>query len=219
MKKLDVPQSGSQASTTASRNRFGQYDRTRAIPINPNSTRQSLARSRLSELSVAWRALSSAERIAWNEYGASHPRTDSLGQTVYPTGHQSFVGVNSALVNAGLPQTTVPPVDVDLPAPELTLTINDTPTFTVAFAPTPLDNGSKMVVEASPMVSAGRTFNGDYRFIQASAADAASPVNVAAAYTAKFGALAAGLRVFVRAYVILPSGQRTVGVVQTAIIG
>lgn len=218
MKKLDVPQSGSQANTTASRNRFGQYDRTRAIPVNPNSTRQSLARSRLSELSVAWRALSDSERIAWNEYGSAHARTDSLGQAVFPTGHQSFVGVNSGLVNAGLAQVTVPPVYVDLAAPELVLTATNAPVFTVAFTPTPLDNGSKLVVEASPMMSAGRTFNGDYRFVQVSAADAASPLNIAAAYAAKYGALAAGLRVFVRAFRILPSGQRSASVVTSKII-
>ncbi len=218
MKKLDVPQSGSQANTTASRNRFGQYDRTRAVPVNPNSARQSLSRSRLSELSVAWRALSDAERISWNEYGSAHPRTDSLGQTVAPTGHQSFVGVNSGLVNAGLAQVTAPPVDIDLPAPELVLTVAASPTFSVAFAPTPLSGGAKMVIQASPSISAGRSFNGDYRFIQASAADAVSPVNIAAAYAAKFGALASGLRVFVRAYVILPSGQRSVGVVVSKVI-
>lgn len=207
MKKLDVPQSGSQANTTASRNRFGQYNRTRAMPVNPNSTRQSLARSRLSELSVAWRGLSDAERAAWNEYGASHPRVDSLGQTVYPTGHQSFVGINAALVNAGMAQVTEPPVDVDVAAPEIVVTAEEPSTLSVAFTPTPGVNGGRLVVEASPPVSAGRTFNGDWRFIIGGAGNTASPLAAGVAYAAKFGDLQEGLRVFVRARFVQPTGQ------------
>lgn len=207
MKKIDVPQSGSQANTTASRNRYGQYNRTRAIPVNPNSARQSLARSRLSELSSAWRALSPSEQSAWNEYSAAHPRTDSLGQTVFLTGHQAFVGVNSALLNASMAQVTAPPVDVALSAPEISLTVDNTPAFTVAYLPTPLVAGAKLVVEASPPVSAGRTYNGDWRYIGKTAAAAASPATLGDEYVDKFGAPGLGQAVFARARTILPSGQ------------
>ena len=206
MKKLDVPQSGSQANTTASRNRFGQYNRTRAMPVNPNSARQVIARGRLTELSVAWRDLSDSERAAWNEYGAAHPRTDSLGQTVYPTGHQSFVGVNSALINASLAQVTVPPVDVDIEAPVITPTAEEA-AFTVAYTPTPVPTSHRLVVEASPAVSAGRTFNGDYRFVASAAAAAASPLDIFTAWTAKFGGLQEGKKVFLRARLVRATGQ------------
>src|SRR5206468_836067 len=98
MKILDVPQSGSQAGTTSSRNRYGQYRRSRATPVNVNSTAQQAARNRLSAESEAWRGLTDIQREAWNSFADEHPQTDSLGQVVTLTGHQMFVGVNSALL-------------------------------------------------------------------------------------------------------------------------
>src|SRR5439155_109028 len=95
MKILDVPQSGSVAGVTSSRNRFGQYRRTRATPVNPNSTFQGAVRARLSVNSAAWRALTAAQRAGWNDLAASMTRTDSLGQTYSLTGFQSYCSVNN----------------------------------------------------------------------------------------------------------------------------
>src|SRR4051812_21389133 len=65
VKYLGDPSSGSQAGTTASRNRFGQYYRTRATPVNVNSTQQGVVRSRMAANSSAWRALTGAQRAGW----------------------------------------------------------------------------------------------------------------------------------------------------------
>ncbi len=197
MKILDVPQSGSQAGTTSSRNRFGQYRRTRAIPVNPNSTAQGLVRARMSANAAAWRALTSAQREGWASLGAAMARTDSLGQSYTLTGFMAYCSVNNVKDLAGDAVVSDAPALVT-PSTILTATITLTAAaFSIAFTPTPMPAATRLAVYCSPQRSAGRSFESDYRFIAVSAAAAASPSNVLAAYTAKFGVPVVGNRVFI----------------------
>lgn len=91
MKILTAPQSGSQAGTTASRNRFGQYLRTRAMPVQPRTPKQTFNRALLTGSSSTWRTLSAVTQTAWNDYAAQITRSDSLGQNYQPTGAELFV--------------------------------------------------------------------------------------------------------------------------------
>ena len=101
MKILDVPRSGSYQGVTSSRNRFGQYVRTRATPVNPNSAAQASARSRLSQNSIAWRALTDAQRAGWESLGSQMNRTDSLGQGYTLNGFAAYCSVNNYKLAAG----------------------------------------------------------------------------------------------------------------------
>jgi hypothetical protein len=58
-------------------------------------------------------------------------------------------------------------------------------------------------VYASPQRNAGRSFEGDLRLLFVSAAAAASPANVLAAYTARFGVPVTGNKVFLSLHVYL----------------
>ena len=89
---LDVPQSGSVAGVTSSRNRFGQYRRTRATPVQPRSPKQTDNRSLLTAGSSAWRTLSDVSRTAWNDYAAQILRSGRLGSSYNPTGAGLFSG-------------------------------------------------------------------------------------------------------------------------------
>lgn len=206
MKKLDVPQSGSQADTVASRNRFGQYNRTRAMPTQPRTARQVAVRGYLTDASQAWRALTDAQRASWRAYALTTPKTDSLGQTIYPTGHQAFVALWVALTNVGL--ATPPDVPSDPPASppigEITA-LDDTPTMTltVDVAPTVL---VPLVLSASEQVSQGVNYMGDYRFIRSFASQPVGGLNPLAEYQTKFGALIAGRRIFFRAFYVSAAG-------------
>lgn len=203
MKILDVPQSGSQAGTVSSRNRYGQYRRTRATPVNPNSTAQGLVRARMSANSAAWRALTSAQRAGWTDLGNSMIRTDSLGQSYTLTGLQAFCSVNNNLDAMGSASLSDAP-GVTTPSALLTATITLTAaSFSIAYTPTPLPAGAKLFVFASPQRSAGRSYEGDLRLIFTSAAAAASPANVLSAYTAKFGVPVLGNRIFVSLVVVV----------------
>jgi hypothetical protein len=67
MKYLGAPQSGSQANTVASRNRYGQYYRNRATPVNPHTSLQGTVRARLAINAATWRTLTAAQRAGWGD--------------------------------------------------------------------------------------------------------------------------------------------------------
>lgn len=196
MKLLDVPQSGSMAGTTSSRNRYGQYRRTRATPVNPNSTAQGLVRARMSANAAAWRVLTAAQRAGWADLGASMSRTDALGQSYTLNGFGAYCSVNNNKAQAGDALVSDAPALIT-PSTVLTVTITLTAAaLSIAYTPTPMPAATRITTFASPQRSAGRSFEADIRFIQISAAAAASPVNAYAAYVAKFGLPVVGNRVF-----------------------
>lgn len=195
MKILDVPQSGSIAGSTSSRNRFGQYRRTRATPVNPNTSAQSAARTRLADNSANWRGITDAQRMGWGSLGAMIQRQDSLGQTYTLTGFQAYVSVNNTLMASGdAPVDDAPALDTPAVIATAAITLSDV-AFSIAYTPTPLGAGEKLFIFASPQRSAGRTFENDYRLITVTAAAAASPANILADYTAKFGVPVTGNKV------------------------
>lgn len=203
MKILDVPQSGSVAGVTSSRNRWGQYRRTRATPVNPNTDAQGEIRGRLAVNAAAWRDLTSAQRAGWASLGSGLTRTDSLGQTQTLSGFGAYCSINGNNLNAGNAAVADAPGVV---SPEGLLTVTITLTnasASVAYTATPLPTGARLFVYMSPQRSAGRSFESDYRLIHVSAAAAASPANVLAEYTARFGAPVTGNRIFFRFRVYL----------------
>jgi hypothetical protein len=198
MKMLDVPQSGSHDGMTSSRNRYGQYRRTRAIPVNPNSTQQGVVRARLALQAANWRTLTDAQRSGWRSLGLSMSRTDSLGQVYTLTGMQAFASVNSLKAAAGDALVTDAPA---LVTPEALLTLTPTLTaiaFSLAYTATPLAAATRAFIFVSPQRSAGRAYESDFRLLTVTAAAAASPANILAAYTAKFGVPVVGNRVFIK---------------------
>lgn len=203
MKLLDVPQSGSIAGVTASRNRYGQYHRTRAIPVNPASSFQGAVRTRLAANAAAWKNLTSAQRAGWESLGAQISRTDSLGQTYTLNGFSAYQMINNNNLAAGNAVVSDAPA-FTTPVGLLTATITLTAAaFSVAYTATPLPTGARLFVFASPQRSAGRSFEGDYRLIHVSAAAAASPANVFAEYVARLGTPIVGSRVFLKLHTYL----------------
>jgi len=207
VKILDVPQSGSQAGTTSSRNRFGQYRRTRAIPVNTNTAAQQAVRARLESHGAAWRAITQAQRAGWIALGLQIQRTDSLGQVYNLTGFQAYASVNGNLLASGEVRIAEAPA-LSLPDSLLTLAVTTTGgTMSVAYTATPLAADTHLMIFAGPQRSAGRGFENDLRLIATTAAAAASPHNLLAAYSAKFGAPVVGNRIFVSASTVLNGFQ------------
>lgn len=205
MKILDVPQSGSLAGQTSSRNRFGQYRRTRAKPVNPASAAQVEARTRLSAFATAWRGLTQAQRDAWNSYAAETSVVDRLGQTIFLTGLQWYVRVNSTIgtVNdlAGSPAIAVrslPPVGLN-PPPGITFALAlATAAWTVTMAEA-LNEETFGLLELSLPKSTGVNFCNDYRTIGLVAPETDDLFAGARAnYLARYGNFAVGQRFFWR---------------------
>jgi hypothetical protein len=123
-------------------------------------------------------------------------RSDALGQSYNLTGFLAYVSVNNNLDQYGSAAVADAPAIVT-PGALLTATVTLTnAAFSIAYTVTPIAASTKLLVFASPQRSAGRSFEGDYRRIFTSAAAAASPADVYAAYVAKFGVPIVGQRVF-----------------------
>lgn len=207
--------SGAQGSTVASHNRFGPYFRNRTIPTNPNTAAQITYRNVLKTASQAWRNLTDAQRAAWSAAAALIPRIDPLGRVYYQSGHQFFVSTCQAIklysATAAFPtdpSTVITPVDPTSITPAAAA---GAATFTVAYTATPVPAFTKLVIEATPMLSAGVNFvsRSKLRIVQIIAPAGASPADIKAAYVALFGTLVAGKKVLVRAYEISATGGRT----------
>jgi len=194
---LKAPQSGSLAGITAGRNRFGQYERSRAIPVNPSSAAQGLVRARMAANSAAWRALTASQRAGWVGLGTSMVRSNSLGQSYSLQGNQAHASVNNNRLLSGLvvvtdaPALSTPPV---ITSATITLTAA---AFSIAFTPTPTAAATYLVCFASPQRSAGRAYEGDFRFIKLSTVAQATPFVVLTEYTAKYGVPVVGNRIFI----------------------
>jgi len=92
--------------------------------------------------------------------------------------------------------------------------------LSLAYTTTPLAAGVKLLVEATPQMSAGISFvaRSKYKYIFASAAAAASPANVLAAYNAKYGALVAGKKIFFRLTPVGSTGIRGLAQVTSVVV-
>lgn len=199
MKYLGPPQSGSQADTTASHNRAGQYYRNRRSPVQPVGTgRRAFMRSAFGAASSAWAGLSPADQASWNAFAASYPVTDSLGQSITLTGHQMYVSINAQLINCGqAPVTDVPADTGTLPAAitVFTVTAAGVITLTIVGAMTVDDF---YLVSFSKPVSAGVTFNKTYWQQTVVAGNSVGGATFGTAYVAQFGTIPAGKKVFVQ---------------------
>jgi hypothetical protein len=196
MKVLVPPQSGSKEGITASRNRFGQYIRTRAIPVNPASFAQGAVRARMAGNSAAYRLLTSAQRAGWSDLGLMMTRSDSLGQSYALQGNQAYASINNNNLAAGAAVVADAPA-IATPVALATVTITlSAAAFSIAYTATPLPALTYLLVFASPQRSAGRNFEGDFRLIKVGAAAGASPLVVLTEYTAKFGIPVTGNKVF-----------------------
>jgi hypothetical protein len=73
MKFRDVPQSGSQGNTVASRNRSGPYHRERVSPDQPATAAQCGTWVNMSDLSRLWNLLEEEQRLAWERLSEGVP--------------------------------------------------------------------------------------------------------------------------------------------------
>lgn len=204
-----------------SKNRGGAYVRTKVTPTNPQTSYQSLVRSRLANFSAAWRGLSESVRAQWNASVSTFARTNVFGAQKLLSGHQLYVGLNSQIEAAGGSAITSPPLPLgatSLTALAIAIDISDTE-VEATFAPT-VPTGHAMVVEATAPMSPGiSNYSNQFRQIAVTAAAATSPQNYWADYIAKFGAPAAGQKVALRLRnVRLATGETSQAVIAEAIV-
>ncbi|MGH8743483.1 MAG: hypothetical protein ACREUY_04315, partial [Burkholderiales bacterium] len=119
------------------------------------------------------------------------------GQVYTLNGFMAYCSVNNNKLDAGDPTVPAAPAivtPIQLSTAVVTLTAA---AFSIAYTATPLPAATRLFIFTSPQKSAGRAFNGDYRLIQVTAAAAASPANIFAAYQARLGTPVVGSRIFI----------------------
>lgn len=158
MKFLDVPQSGSVAGVTSSRNRFGQYRKTRVIPVNPNTPYQVAARARLVEGSQAWGLLTEPQREAWRAFADGRTFTDSLGQSITLSGHQAYVSAYNLSTIVGETPLTLPPDPPTFDDLTVVWGTGEPTATTAALDITGGTTGALLMISATPCVNGGVTF-------------------------------------------------------------
>ncbi len=157
-------------------------------------------RASLSDLSAAWRGLTDAQRAGWQGLAGSVLLHNSMGAVITLTGHQTYVRVNRNRASLALARVDdAPALPAFTTSPFLGIvTLTGAGVFTINLDVVPA--GTIMVVDCSPPISAGRSFNAVFRRIAQFPAGVAVPAQtIATPYHAKFGAVPVGSKVFVRA--------------------
>jgi hypothetical protein len=185
----------------ASKNRGGAYLRTKVTPVNGQTSAQTSIRNRFTTLSQGWRGLTEAQRDAWNAAIADYSRTDIFGDLHQPTGFNLYQRLNNNLVTIGEAAISTPPLPSavgEVVASSLAVAAGAGTMSLVMAGAVPADTNVK--VFACAPVSAGKSFvKSQYRLISILAPAAATPVNLKAAYEAKFGSVGmAGQKIFVK---------------------
>lgn len=207
----------------ASKNRHGAYLRTKVTPSNGQTSFQQGVRNLFTSLSQGWRSITQAQRDAWNAAVASFSKTDIFGDLRNPSGANLYQKLNNNLIRTGWTAIADPPnpvevVDITIGALSVAATAG---TMSLAYVANALDT-SEIEVYATAPLSAGKSFvKSEYRLVTQFTSDSVSPLNMAAAYVSKFGALTgqAGKKIFVKTLAIdSTTGQSSVAQSTYAII-
>lgn len=116
--------SGAVGGSVYSRNRFGQYIRSRSVPVNPKTPLQAEIRAAILAAQARWASIAANEtaRLAWEEYAAAVAWVNRLGDGVKLTGQQHYLRIASALAYHGVSIASIPaPTELRLPSPDETV--------------------------------------------------------------------------------------------------
>ena len=186
---------GSIGGTTFARNRFGNYNRSRTKPVNPNTALQSAARARLAYFAEYWSSqLSADERGAWATYAAAVASLNRLGESVYLTGFNHFLRSNTTRLQGDGTVIDDGPTVLTLPETDTTFACTFTATdqkVNVTFddsLPWAGEVGATMMVYMGQPQNATRNyFNGPWKYAGKLTSTSTSPTALDAPFTVVAG--------------------------------
>jgi len=194
---------GAIAGTVFSKNTYGAYLRTKVTPVNRQTTFQQGVRQFLASTAQDWRGLTQAQRDLWNQFAVNFNRTNIFGDSVGLTGFNLFMQLNRNLLEVNVAPITAAPTPADVYGFTSASLVADTTggTMTATYAPA-LGADDAVIVYATAPLSQGKDFaKSELRKIRVltDAVGDNSPVDIAAEYITKFGALPpVGTKVFVQ---------------------
>lgn len=201
----------------------GATMRTKVTPVNPQTSAQAAARSRLGGNSQAWGALSELQRESWQNRAKETSKTNIFGDQYFPSGKNLFTSINNNLLLIGATPLVVAPALGQLPfIVSMSLGIVAQPaSINLEYEYSGVIDDVFIVYEATNGFSQGKyNFDGSYRSIATKLA--AEPLNSAqlvTAYREKFGAIVAGTKISFRCYFVNTlTGQASPRFSTTAIV-
>lgn len=191
-----------------SKNRSGNYMRTKVTPVNPQTTFQQAQRSSLATLSSGWSGLTDAQRVAWNAAVGDFQSTDIFGDLKTPTGKNLYTGLNRNLFNAGEALISDPPIPASIAGINITSASYGIGLGTFDIITTGGAVGTFVQVWATPPMSLGTTFiKNQLRLIESVAGAVDATIDPFASYNARFGAPPIGANVHVALRVVNAGGE------------
>jgi hypothetical protein len=145
-----------------SANKNGPFARAWSQGANPRTTFQSAQRSTLASIPALWRALTPAEKLAWDVWAAlpAQDRINRLGETFSASGFTWFTIVNVRLLNIQRVTRTAPPTQSRPAAPTLSslvLPFLDQQATKVTYPSGEFLPAFDQVIEIAIAISTGRT--------------------------------------------------------------
>lgn len=185
---------GSLGGKVYSRNRFGQYVRNRAVPVNPQSARQTEIRSIFANLSLRWRQeLNQTQRDQWDVYGDNVLVKNKLGLDIKLTGYNHYLRSNSIMQLNGLSIVDDGPAIFDKPGEDALFGVTGSESsqlISVSYDETlawRLDNSASLsVFMGEPQNSARLYFGGPWRHMGFVEGNSASPASSPQVFAAPF---------------------------------
>lgn len=185
--------SGSIGGMTGAHNRGGLYLRSRTIPTDPASSTQITRRFLFGLFSANWASgLTDAQREAWNLYASNVPVLDKLGDSIFLSGQQWYVGsatlraigvppaVSNGPTNFTRPSFTAPSSITITTPTSIGFTYDDTEDWVS-------EDGAGLLVFAGRPVSPGiNFFKGPFRFAGVVLGSVGSPPSSPASLTNPF---------------------------------
>jgi len=205
---------GAIAGTVFSRNKGGNYARSKTTPINPNTGLQQSVRAVMASLTDRWsQVLTANQRTAWGLYAASVTVLNRLGESVNISGFNHFIRSNATLLRCGLTVVDDGPTTFEIPAQDPTLSIvcdeagqEIEVTYDYAMGWNIIDDGHMFVYMGSPQNPQINFFAGPWRYADKVDGATAVPPAAPAVMAAPF-AMAEGQKIWCYARIVMPDGR------------
>jgi hypothetical protein len=166
-----IQMSGSIAGVVHARNRFGNYIRPRTKPVNPRSSNQQVIRTAMKFFTERWHdTLDATMRGTWNTWAAAVSYKNRLGEVVYITGFNAYLGYNifrSQMENSKADSCLGPPAkiegDTGFNIAAYTSTQKISVTWTAGLPWTGIAASILGIFQGQPQIATRNFFNGPWR--------------------------------------------------------
>lgn len=194
----------------ASKNRSGNYLRTKTTPTNPQTSFQTSVRALFGSISQGWSSLTEAQRNGWRDAVDLWKRTDIFGDLKRPTGKALYQRLNQQAQVVGYSAIT------DAPEPsEVESSVISNAEFDIAATELTLGNlnssaSTKVQLFGTPALSAGTKFvKNKLRAFDAQDADAFISANAYGNYIARFGTPTSSDNIYIGVKYVDDNGNAT----------